>query len=398
MPEFAVRAISFDGAEEIVRIDAADSAAAAASASARGLTPIAVKLARDTRAPKPVRGAAKLATRLAREMSVLTAAGLSVEPALAALTRHATDTKLKTTAQLLLDDVRGGAALSEAFAARPELFPAPFPEIAKAGETGGALGNALGELADARERREAVEASIKGALFYPAFLLIGAMIAVSALLIFVVPRFQALLEQIGAETPPAAAIVFTAADFMTTIGPFILGAIILLVIGLRYALDRPGMREALDRRLITAPLIGSAMKTIVAARFCRVLALLLRNGISAAPALQLAAKAAGNRWAVKRLADALTEVRAGSGFSDRVEASDVLPSLAAELLSVGEETGDLGSAAERLAVFYETQFERGAKAVSRLVEPAVIVITGLVIGLVIVSILSALVSVNDIGL
>lgn len=398
MPVYAVRAIKPDGGEDILRLDAPDGSAAAAAASARGLTPIKVSLAQEESVPRAARGSAKLATRLAREMSVLTAAGLSVEPALAALTRHAAEKKLKAVAEGLLEDVRGGKALSEAFAARPDIFPAPFPEIAQAGEAGGALGKALGELADARERREAVEASIKGALFYPAFLLIGAMIAVAAILIFVVPPFESLFLQIGAETPAAASIVFGASDVIATAGPVLIIAILLAVLLARVLLDRPGARQAMDRWMLNLPLAGNAVRTIIAARFCRVLALLLRNGISAAPALRLAARAAGNRWAVRRLTDALGEVRAGSGFSDRIEASDVLPPLAAELLSVGEETGDLGAAAERLATFYETRFESGAKAVARLIEPAVIVITGLVIGLVIVSILSALVSVNDIGL
>tara|TARA_R110002073_G_scaffold18859_8_gene69659 strand:+ start:4103 stop:5299 length:1197 start_codon:yes stop_codon:yes gene_type:complete len=398
MAVFAVRTIKPEGGEEIVRLEAKDSQTAAAAAAARGLTPISVSLARDETAPKSVRGAAKLATRLAREMSVLTAAGLSVEPALAALSRHASDAKLKDVAQDLLDEVRSGKALSEAFAAKPHIFPAPFPEIAQAGEAGGALGKALGQLADSRERREAVESSIKGALYYPAFLMVIALGAIIAILVLVIPRFEGVLQQIGAETPPAAAFVFGAADAVTTFGPYVLVAIVAAIFAFRFALERPGVHEVLDRQMLNLPGIGKAMKTIIAARFCRVLALLLQNGISAAPALQLSARAAGNRWAVHRLTEALGEVRAGSGFSDRIEASDVLPELAAELLSVGEEAGDLGSAAERLATFYETRFESGAKAISSLIEPAVIMITGLVIGLMIMSILSALVSVNNIGL
>lgn len=398
MPVFAVRAIKPDGGEEILRLEAADGQAAAASASARGLTPIAVRPAREAATPRAPRGSAKLATRVARELSILTAAGLSVEPALAALTRHAADNKLKAVADGLLDDVRGGKALSEAFAARPEIFPAPFPEIAQAGETGGALGQALSDLADARERREAVEASIKGALYYPAFLLTGALLAIVVIMVFVIPRFENLLDQIGAETPGPAAMVFAASDAVVTFGPFILLVLLLAFLGLRVMLARPAMRERVDRWMLNLPAVGNAMRTVIAARFCRVLALLLRNGISAAPALQLSARAAGNLWAVHRLTGALAEVRAGSGFSDRIEASDVLPALAAELLSVGEETGDLGAAAGRLATYYETRFENGAKAVSRLIEPAVIVLTALVIGVMVLSILSALVSVNEIGM
>lgn len=396
MAHFAVRAVRPDGGEEVVRLEAPSKTAAAAEIASRGLTPIQVKPAQAPR-QKPASGRArKLATRLARELSVLIAAGLSVEPALAALSRHAADKKLKVTADSLLADVRNGAPLSEAFAKRPEQFPAPFPEIAEAGEAGGALGTALGELADARERREAVEAAIRGALAYPAFLLIMAVGAVSALLIFVVPRFESLFDQIGRDIPAQAEFVFGAARAVAVFGPWVLLAIILSIVLFRLSLTRPAFQLAFDRWLLGLPLAGNALRTMIAARFCRVLALLLQNGLSAVPALRLAARAAGNSWAVKRLGEALAEVRTGRGFAERVEASDVLPPLAAELLSVGEETGDLGAAAGRLASFYETRFEQNSRLIARIVEPAVIVFAGLAIGGLIVSILSALVSINQV--
>jgi len=398
MALFAVSAIRPDGGEETIRIEAGDRTAAAAAISARGLTPIRVQSAREAPQKQASGKAKKMATRLARELSVLTAAGLSIEPALAALSRHAADKKLKEAADMLLADVRNGASLSEAFGKRPELFPSPFPEIAEAGEAGGALGSALGELADNREQREAVEASIKAALGYPAFLMLMSMGAIAGLIGFVIPRFRGLFEQIGQDVPEPAATVFGIAEIIGIAGPFVIAGIFILVIGWRIALSRPGVREQYDHWLLGIPKVGDAMRVVIAARFCRVLSLLLKNGLSAVPALKLSAKAAGNRWAMRRLSEALTEVRTGRGFADQVEASDVLPPLAAELLSVGEETGDLSAAASRLADFYETLFERNAKLFARIIEPAVIVLTGLVIAIVIISILLAMVSINDIGL
>ena len=397
MGVYAVRALRPDGGEETARIEAASEILAAATAQSRGLTPIAVKPAAEARQARPNKRARTLATRVARELSILIQAGLSIEPALAALSRHASEPKLKEAAQGLLADIRQGQSLSEAFAARSDLFPAPFPEIAEAGEAGGALGTALGELAEARERREAIEASINGAMVYPAFLMAFALAAVATILLFVVPRFESLFTDLGASPPPQAAMVFAAADIVGTWGPVVLGIVVIAVIAWRAALARPANRAAWDRWTLSLPMIGDAMRTIIAARFCRVLALLLRNGLSAAPALRLASRAAGNAWAVKRLDDALGEVRAGRSFSERMEASDVLPPLAAELLQVGEETGELAAASERLAAYYETRFETISKQIVRLIEPAVIILTGVAIGLLIVSILSALVSVNEIA-
>ena len=397
MALYAVRALRQDGGEETARIDAASEALAAAVAQSRGLIPIDISPAAAPRAARPNKRLRSLATRVARELSILMQAGLSIEPALAALSRHASEAKLKDAAQGLLADVRQGKSLSEAFASRAELFPAPFPEIAEAGEAGGALGKALGELADTRERRETMEAAITGAMVYPAFLLGFAMIAVGVILMFVVPRFQQLFDDIGAVPPPQAAFVFSAADAVSAYGPFAATALVAAVLIWRFMLTRPRTRAAWDRWMLSLPFVGDAMRTVIAARFCRVLALLLSNGLSAAPALRLASRAAGNSWAVKRLGDALSEVRAGSSFSDRMEASDVLPPLAAELLQVGEETGELAGASERLASYYETRFERISKQIVRLIEPAVIILTGVAIGLMILSILSALMSVNEIA-
>lgn len=398
MASFAVRAIRADGGEETIRLEAADKTAAAAAVSARGLTPIRVQTATQS-APRAASGQSrKMATRIARELSVLIAAGLSIEPALAALSRHSTDKRLKETADTLLADVRSGASLSEAFSKRSDLFPAPFPEIAEAGEAGGALGKALGDLADNLEQRHAVESAIRGALAYPAFLMTVAIVAMAGLVSFVIPRFRGLFEQMGREVPEPAATIFGVSETIAAIAPWVFAVLAIAFFGLRLALMRPAIREAFDRWLLGLPAIGNGMRVIIAARFCRVLALLLKNGLSAAPALRLSANAAGNRWAVRRLGDALAEVRTGRGFSDRIEATQVLPPMAAELMSVGEETGDLGEASLRLADFYETQFERNAKLVAQIIGPVVIVVTGLVIGIVMVSILMAMVSINDIGL
>lgn len=397
MAVFAVRVARPGGGIETARIEAANGDAAAAAAMARGLTPLSVSVARPEAAPRTSASKKKLATRVARELSVLTGAGLSVEPALSALTRHATEKELKETADGLLTDVRGGSALSEAFAARPDIFPAPFPEIAEAGEAGGALGKALGELADTRERREQVEAGIQGALIYPAGLLVIATLAVTGLMVFLVPQFERMFDQIGGDVPPQAAFVFAISAWLRQWGLWLLGGIAALVFAFVIVTRQPAIQERIDRWMLRLPMVGDATRTIIAARFCRILGLLLRNGLSAAPALRLAARAVGNSWAVTRLSAALTEVRAGRGFSERVEASEVLPPLAAELLSVGEETGDLGAAATRLADFYEARFERNAKAISRIIEPAVIMLAGVVIGAVILSILSALMSINTLN-
>lgn len=392
---FAVQLAGAEGESATIEIEAGDAADAARIAARRGSALVSVREIRPNRTGLAGAGGRKAATRLSSELSLLLKSGMTIEQALSALTRFSTHRSHTALARALLQDVRSGKAFYQAIAARPETFPAPFAQVAQAGEASGSLGSALSDLADYLEARQRFEEALRGAMIYPAILLVGAFLATVTILMFVVPRFEALFNDTAMTLPASTAFVFAAARG-AVVGVPILGVGLLAGLVLfRLRMRSPGFRRAWHGVLLNLPLLGAINREAMAARFSRLLALMLKNGLSAAPALRLAAAATGNAHARERLQTALARVRTGRGFAEEIANAAVLPEMVCELLRVGEESGDLAGAAARLAEVYEARVKRTADLALRLIEPVIIIFVGLILGGIIVSILLALVGAND---
>ncbi|MFZ4070510.1 MAG: type II secretion system F family protein [Caulobacterales bacterium] len=337
------------------------------------------------------------ATRIAREVSLMLAAGMTLTDALAALARHGAHAKTRALATGLLCDVRAGQSLAGAFAARPDVFPAPFAEIAEAGETSGQLAQALADLAEHREQWAALTNSVRAALVYPAILMVVALMAVGMIFTVVVPRIRQVFTDAQIPPPPAAAFVFAAADIANWAAPVLLALLVLAAIATPIALGRAGARAALDKACLTAPVVRGAFQTLTTARYCRVLALLLRAGVGPALALKLAGQALPNGYARMRLTAVFQDVRRGGEIAAGLEGAGVLAPLAAQMLRVGEASGDLGPSSGRLAALYETRFKRGAEAAMRLAEPILVLVCGVVVGGVVIAMALALSSLNTVN-
>ncbi|PHR59688.1 MAG: hypothetical protein COA47_09320 [Robiginitomaculum sp.] len=396
MNRWLVKATRDDGEVEELIVMATNELAAAGQARSRGLNPIKVSLDRAKTA-KRIRGSGPAATRIARELSALIGAGLTVEKALASIQKFADGSLTAKVATELLIQVRAGQSLSQAIAAQPVIFPPPFAQIAEAGEASGSLADTLADLADWREKREKFESEMRGALLYPILLLIFSTLAVTGLMLFVVPQFEQIFTDMNVAPPPFAGMVFASSHALVLGAPLI--GFGLAGFGLLFAtwLRQPQSGRTLYRIAHGLPAIGPMVRAMLAARFCRVLAVLLHNGLSTAPAFRLASAGLQDQYAKERLQSALIEVRRGASLPDQIEQADVLPPMAVEILRIGEETGDIAPAAKRLAVLYEGQLERGTKLGVRIIEPILIGFVGLVIGTIVLSILLALVSINEIG-
>lgn len=395
MKHWKVRATRPDGSVEEVFISAETEILAANQIRARGLTPIAVRGANKP-VLKKIRGASVASTRLIREISALVGAGLPMEKALASLEKFSEKSLAGRISRDLLLEIRAGKSLSQAFEAMPEIFPPPFAQIAEAGEASGSLAETLADLADWREHREKFDAEIRGSMLYPVILLVISALAVIGLLLFVVPQFKQIFSDMDVSPPAFAGFVFAASDGLTTTGPILAGGLFVLGVGCGYWLRRESSRKLVYKTAHTLPVLAPVIRSMLAARFCRLLAVLLQNGLSAAPAFRLASAGLSDLFAREQMQNALEEVRRGSSLPDQIEQAGVLPPLATEILRVGEETGDLGSAAKRLADLYEDRLERGTKLVIRLAEPLLIGFVGIVVGAIVLSILLALVSINEI--
>lgn len=389
---YGVRYQSAEGAIVTADIRAESASAAAAQIAAiGGLALSATPTATGARIDQAA------ATRIARELALMLSAGMTLSDALAALSRHGAQAKTRILAAGLLADIRAGVSLADAFAARPDAFPAPFAEIAEAGESSGSLAQALADLAEHREHWAALSNSVRAALVYPAILLVVAALAVGLIFTIVVPRIRQVFTDAQLPPPPAAAFVFGVADIATWLAPLLMAVLILAALIAPIAVKRAGAQASLARFGFTAPLARGAFQTLTTARYCRVLSLLLRAGIGPAPALKLAGQALPNAYARERLTAVFQDVRRGGEIAAGLERAGVLAPLAAEMLRVGEATGDLGPSAARLATLYETHFKRSAEAATRLAEPILVLICGVIVGGVVIAMALALSSLNTVN-
>lgn len=396
MNRFKVQAQGANGKRETLIVAADNDLDAAHQVRKRGLVPLSVRKAGNVRSTGSG-GSKVMSTRLIRELSALLMAGLTVEKALLTLSGFTGRGLPGALAGELLQSVRGGQSLSQAFATRPDMFPAPLPQIAEAGEASGSLGRSLADLADWQERNQNFESELRGAMIYPLILMAFTIIVVLALLVFLIPRFESVFEDMGTTPPGFTQFVFSLADSVQTWLPLGLAGIAAIVI-----LGGLWWRQESSRHMVFAALYrwpgtGTLVRTLLTTRFTRVLSVLLQNGMLAAPAFRLAAQSLRDVYARDKLENALAEVRRGASLSGEVAKADVFPPLAGEILRVGEETGDLTPAATRLADLYEARLERGMKLAIRLIEPALIGLAGIVIGAIVISILLAVVSINDLG-
>lgn len=395
MKHWQVRTAKADGSIEELHITANDEIAAAKQIRAKGLTPLSIRMVNRPRSKK-VRGADVASTRLIREVSSLVAAGLPVEKALASLAKFSDKSLTGSIAADLLKEIRAGNSLSQAFAKLPDFFPPPFAQIAEAGEASGSLAEALSDLADWREKQQKFEAEMRGSLLYPVILLVFSTLAVIGILVFIVPIFEQIFVDMQAAPPAFTSFVFSASNSLVIWGPAIIAIIAVFSFAVGWWLRRPNSGLVLYRTLHNTAVSGKIVRALLAAKFCRVLAVLLQNGLSAAPAFRLASASLTDLFARQQLQQALEEVRRGSSLPEQINKSGVLPPLASEVLRIGDESGDLAPAAKRLAQMYEDQLERGTKQIMKIAEPVLIGFVGLIIGAIILSIMLAMISINQI--
>ncbi|MDX6750482.1 type II secretion system F family protein [Geminicoccaceae bacterium 1502E] len=400
MALFSYRALTTDGEAVTGEIEAADARSAVARLQEGGLIPIAAE-------PMAARAAGsgglfsrslkKPVTEFTREFATLLGAGQTVEGALAMLVDATDHRRLQRTLAEVLDAVRGGKALSEAMAADPAAFPRVYTSMIRAGEASGRLEQVAAELAVLRERADALQRRLTSAMIYPAVLLLASLGSLAILLTVVVPKFAPLFANAGEALPGSTRIVLAAADLLTEQGPVILLGLLALLLILRQLLARPAVRGALDRWLLNAPLLGKLARERVTAQAMRGLATLMAGGLDLPQALGMVRDMIANQAARAAFDEVVAGVRQGRTLAACLAEADVLAPLALKMLRVGEESGRLAAVAAHLADSFE---ERVATRLTRLVaviEPAMVIFLGVLVGGIVTSILTAVVSVNDLA-
>jgi len=358
--------------------------------------------AREKRKPKPKRARRALPSRLlpvfTRELQVLLSAGLPMDQALRIIVESTADDRVAAAADALLARVRGGALLSEAMETLPEQFDEFLRTAVRAGEAGGSLAEVLDQVAAYQERGQKLERSVKTALIYPMILAFAAAFSVTLLLTLVVPQFEALLRQSAQAPPLATRLVIAASIYLREYGWIAPagGLVLWLLARLRYR--GPRNRAKLHARLLRLPLIGKVLAGVSVERLARALGTLLANGVPLPEALPLVANAVPNRAIGAITAAAAERVKQGERLADALEEGRVLPSLAVQLIRVGEEGGRLSEMLARIAEIYAGDVDVAVRRVTAVIEPALILMIGVVVGGIVLSLLAAITGLNTLAL
>jgi general secretion pathway protein F len=334
---------------------------------------------------------------LTLELATLLRASLPLDRALDTMTRLAANPARKELTESLAREIRSGASLSQAMERQAGVFDRLYVNMVRAGEASGAVDLALERLAEFKQRARELHESIVSSLFYPAILIVLAIVAVAVMLAFVVPRFTEMFAEAGRELPLLTRVVVAIGSGVEQGWWLILLTITALVYWVRRQLADPVTRERWDAQLLRLPLAGGLIGKIEAGRFTRTLGTLLKNGVSLPAAIDVAKEIIGNRVIARALVQVAQRVRQGEPLSRALAEAAVLPPLTTQLLKVGEETGHLERMLEQLAEIFEREVRTDIQRALTLGEPLIILVIAGLITVIILSIVLAVIETNNLA-
>lgn len=332
---------------------------------------------------------------LARNLSTMVKAGLALTRGLSVIERQTTNKRLKVVLTKLTSDVSQGSTLNDALKEFPKVFSPLFVSMVRAGEESGRLAESLGVVASQMERSYYLKKKIRGALIYPAIIVIAMILIGILMLIYVVPTLTQTFEELGVELPASTKAIIVTSDFLTDNSILALAGLALLAALLVVAFRTKRGQRVLDFTILHLPLIAPISKEVNAARTARTLASLLSAGVSMVTAISITKDVMQNSYFKDVLARSERDVQQGVPLSKPFsENAKLYPVLLSEMVAVGEETGQLSEMLEQVASFYESEVEQQTKDLSTVIEPFLMLIIGAVVGFFAISMISPIYSLS----
>jgi type IV pilus assembly protein PilC len=328
-----------------------------------------------------------------RQMALLLSSGTDVVAALELLQSQVSNPMFKKAIAAVSDDIRAGSSLSAAMRKHPKVFQVMFWRSISAGEKSGNLDVVLRQMADYIERRLLTEKKIKSALTYPVVVLIVAALVVLVLVTFVLPTFASLYSAFGASLPKITLMMLSAATWAGQYGIYVFGVLISLI-GLIFLYGRtPKGKYQIDKIILRAPIIGRIVNLNELSRACRTMALLFRVGLPLPDIMALSVQSASNKIASEAIAGVQLDLLRGEGLSKPMAKRPFFLPLMVQMVAVGEETGNLDITLNTVAETYEVEADDKTTSAIEMIQPIMTVGIGVVIGLIAVSMLSAMYSI-----
>jgi len=324
---------------------------------------------------------------LSRQLATLVESGIPILSGLQMLGEEVGNKTLSRALQAVIEDVREGESLSGALRKHPQVFPSIYSRMIEIGERMGNMEGILRQLATYMEKRESLTRKVRGAMAYPAFILLLAIGVVFLMINFTLPGIMGLFSEFEADLPITTRILITITNFTTTHQSSILAVAVSTVALVSLYVRTPIGRRQRDLLLLKIPVIGSINIQSSISQLCHTMSILLRAGLPMSEIMDLIVQTMGNvilRGALERVR---TEMLQGQGLSRPISQEQVFPSLLVQMVRVGEETGSLDSNLETLALFYEEEADRKINALTGMLEPALMLFVGGLVGFLAVSVI-----------
>ncbi len=397
MPKFLYIATNDENKSINGTIEAGDRGAVISALSKQGLHPISVK-EQAAKAKSVSFGNFFSGTKVksddlvmfTRQLSAMVGAGVPLLRALNSLAQHTESEGLKKELDGIISDVQAGSPLADALGKFPNTFSEIYVNMVRAGEAAGILDEILKRLALQQEKNATIRKKVKSAMTYPMVLISITVIAFFGLMLFVIPQIGKIVSDLGgpdAHLPALTLAMLGISGFMTSywyiIIPAVIGGVVLL---LRY-IKTPKGKSRFHHLVLKLPAIKGIVTKVAVARFARTFSALMGAGVAVLEALDVTARAVGNVVYEEALRDAAEKVKNGDTLSSVIEKNSLFPPIVAQMLAVGEETGQTDTVLVKVADFYEEEVDVAIDGLSAIIEPVMIVIMGGMVGLIAASVM-----------
>jgi type IV pilus assembly protein PilC len=315
-----------------------------------------------------------------RQFSTMINSGLPLVQALDILAQQSENPALKDVTRQVVFDVESGNTVADALRKHPKAFTDLYVNMVAAGEAGGILDTILMRLAVFMEKNDALVRKVKGAMIYPGVIMSVAAIAITVLLIFVIPTFQTMFSSANIALPLPTRIVIGLSHALRTYWYVVAGAIGFAGFSLKRYYATPDGKLVIDRLLLKAPVLGDVLRKSAVSRFTRTLGTLISSGVSILDGLEITAKTAGNRVIQDAIMESRASIAGGETIAAPLKKSEVFPPMVISMIAVGEQTGGLDEMLTKIADFYDEEVDAAVSGLLSLMEPVMIVFLGVVVG------------------
>jgi type IV pilus assembly protein PilC len=374
------------------KLEGSSESAIVARMRTMGLTPVAISesaggtgLNRDLNIGFQKRVKTKDLAIASRQIATMIAAGLSLLRTLTIIAEQTESKRLAKAFATVRSDVEVGSSFSDAIAKQPDIFPPLMINLVRAGEVGGFLEGSLESIAVNYEAEVKLNGKIKSAMTYPVIVLIIALVAVAAMLIFIVPVFSAMFKQLNAPLPLPTQFLVVLSQGMVYIGPITLVVVIAFMFWWRRNKDKEAVRKVVDPFKLKIPVFGELSKKVAIARLTRNLAMMMGAGVPILRSLSIVG-AVANNWTVEQALNKVGEsVRQGKSIAEPLSKEPLFPSMVTQMIAVGEDSGALEVMLHKVSEFYDQEVEAMTEQLTALIEPIMIAVIGVLVGGMIVA-------------